>query len=141
MPKHHEVFPTRFFTPADLNGKAVTLTIDRAQIETLKNKTGEETKLVLYFRGTKKALPLNRTNWDAVADITGEDNSDKWPGHRIQAYPTTTPFGADVVPCIRIRAPEQGELKRLPAAKPAKAKSAAAPTPPLADEIDDSITF
>jgi hypothetical protein len=137
MAKRNEVFRTRFLTAADLNGKPITLTIERAPIETLKNKNGEDTKTVLYFRGTKKALPLNRINWDAVAEITGEDDSDNWPGYRIEVYPTTTQFGADVVDCLRIRAPAQGELKPARAVKSSKAK----PPPAVPDEMDDQIPF
>ena len=132
MAKRNEVFPSRYLQAADLNGKPINLTIEKAPLETLKNKSGEDTKTVLYFRGTKKSLPLNRTNWDKVADITGEDDSNDWPGHQIQLYPTNTSFGADVVDCIRIREPEQGELKPAKA-KPAKAK------PSLAEEMDDEI--
>jgi hypothetical protein len=133
MAKRHEVFPSPFLSAADLNGKPVTLTIESAPLEKLKGTGGsEETKTVLYFKGTKKSLPLNRTNWDKVADITGEDDSNDWPGRQIQLYPTTTPFRTDVVDCIRIREPEQGELKPAKA-KPAKAK------PSLAEEMDDEI--
>ena len=137
MVKRNEVFPSRYLQAADLNGKPINVTIEKAPLETLKNKGGEDTKTVLYFRGTKKSLPLNRTNWDKVADITGEDDSENWPGHRIQLYPTTTPFGAETVDCIRICEPEQGELKPAKArptkAKPTKAK------PSLAEEMDDEI--
>ena len=139
MAKRHEVFPSKYLQAADLGGKPINVVIEKALLETLKTKNGEETKTVLYFRGAKKGLPLNRTNWDSVAAITGQDDTVNWPGHGIQLYPTTTPFRADVVECIRIRAPEQGELK------PAKAKAAEAktaePKPPLADEIDDSIPW
>ena len=140
MAKRHEVFPTRFLTAADLNGKPITLTIQSAPQETLKNKNGEEVKTVLHFRGAKKTLPLNRTNWDAVADITGEDDSINWPGHKVEAYPTTTQFGADIVDCIRLRTPAQGELKAALAAKAAKAKPPE-PESPLDDEMDDEIPF
>jgi hypothetical protein len=136
MAKRHEVFPTRGLAAADLNGKPATLTIVRAPIETLKNKNGEDTKTVLYFRETQKVLPLNRTNWDSCADICGDD-SDDWPGHQIEIYPTTTPFGAEVVPCVRIRAPQQ---KELPAPEP-KPKKAASAKPPPAIEVDDEIPF
>ena len=140
MAKRHEVFPSRYLQAADLGGKPINVVIEKAPLERLKNKNGgEELKTVLYFRGAKKTMPLNRTNWDSVADITGEDDSENWPGHQIQLYPTTTPFGADVVECIRIRAPEQGELKPAKA-KAAKAKTAE-PKPSLADEMDDSIPF
>jgi hypothetical protein len=114
MAKRHDVFPSKYLQAADLRGQPVNVTIERAPLETLKNKNGEDIKTVLYFRGAKKALPLNRTNWDSCADLCGDD-SDDWPGHQIQLYPTTTSFGADTVDCIRIRAPEQGELKPIKA--------------------------
>ena len=146
MAKRHDVFPSKYLQAADLGGKPINVTIERAPLETLKNKNGEDVKTVLYFRGAKKALPLNRTNWDAVADVTGEDDSENWPGYQIQLYPTTTPFGADVVNCIRIHAPEQGELKpdkaKAAEPKPAKAKAGKAAEPEtLADEMDDEIPF
>jgi hypothetical protein len=134
MAKRDEVFPTRCLAAADLSGKPATFTIVRAPIETLKNKDREDTKTVLYFRETKKVLPLNRTNWDLCADICGAD-SDDWPGHQIELYPTTTPFGAGIVPCVRIRPPQQ---KELPVPEP---KKAAAAKPPLAMEMDDDIPF
>jgi hypothetical protein len=129
MAKRHEVFPSKYLQAADLGGKPINVTIEKAPLETLKNKNGED----------QKSLPLNRTNWDKIADITGEDDSENWPGHRIQLYPTTTSFGSDIVDCIRIRAPEQGELKPIKA-KPAKAKPAEE-KPPLTDEMDDEIPF
>ena len=136
MAKRHDVFPSKYLQAADLRGKPVNVTIERAPLETLKNKNGEDLKTVLYFRGAKKALPLNRTNWDSCADLCGDD-SDDWPGHQIQLYPTTTPFGTDTVDCIRIRAPEQGELKPIKATA-AKAK---ATEPKPSDEMDDEIPF
>ena len=136
MAKRDEVFPTRCLAAADLNGKPATCTIVRAPIETLKNKDREDTKTVLYFRETKKVLPLNRTNWDLCADICGAD-SDDWPGHQIEIYPTTTPFGADIVPCVRIRAPQQ---KELPVPEP-KPKNVAAAKPPSVVELDDEVPF
>jgi hypothetical protein len=137
MAKRHEVFPSKYLQAADLGGKPINVVIEKAVQETLKSKNGEVTKTVLYFKGATKSLPLNMTNWDSVAEITLEDDSKNFPGHQIQLYPTTTQFGAKVVECIRIRAPEQGELKP---AKAAKAKTAES-KPPLADEIDDSIPW
>jgi hypothetical protein len=142
MAKRNEVFPNLNLSAADLNGKPITLTIESAPQMTLrgKNGSGEEVKTVLYFHKTKKRLPLNRTNWDSVADITGEDDTVNWPGHRIEVYPTTTSLGAETVACVRIRAPAQGELKAAPAAKKAKAKTPE-PEMALAAEMDDEIPF
>ncbi|MGC2823659.1 MAG: hypothetical protein WA322_05410, partial [Pseudolabrys sp.] len=72
--KKADVFPSKYLKCDDLNGKPITVTIGRAPLETLKSPDGkEQEKIVLYFRGAKKALPLNMTNWDACAEICGED--------------------------------------------------------------------
>ena len=68
--------------------------------------------LVLSFKGAKKALPLNMTNWDSVAEITGEGDTARWPGHALELYPTTTTMQGKTVPCIRIRAHAQRELPK-----------------------------
>ena len=133
MPKRNEVFPSKYLKASDLNGKPAVPVIESAPLETLKSLEGkEQTKTVLYFKGAKKGLPLNQTNWDAVADATGEDDTDRWPGHRIELYPTTTTMQGKTVDCIRIRPPAQREL---PKANPP------APKPPVADDMDDGIPF
>jgi hypothetical protein len=132
MAKRDDVFPSRFLRAADLKGKPVTVKIEHAVLETLKGDK-EETKTVLYFADAKKCLPLNRTNWDAVADVTGEDDSDAWRGHQIELFPTTTEMKGKTVECIRIRPPAQAALK-------AKAKPPA-PKQPASNEMDDEIPF
>ena len=92
---------------------------------------GEQAKTVLSFRNTKKTLPLNITNWDAIADVTGEADTDQWPGYRIELFPTTTEMKGKTVDCIRIRAPAQRELP----------KPAPAPKSPPADDMDDDSPF
>ena len=134
MAKRDDVFPSKYLKAGDLNGKPFTATIVSAPIETLKTPDGkEDPKTVLYFRGAKKTLPLNRTNWDSVADICGGDTDD-WPGHKVELYPTTTEMKGKVVDCIRIRAPEQGELK-------AAATKKRSPTKAAGDDMDDAIPF
>ena len=78
-------------------------------------------------------------NWDAVADVTGEDDSENWAGHKIELYPTTTEMKGKMVDCIRIRLPEQPELPKT-RQKPLK-KSGAAEKPPLSEEMSDEIPF
>ena len=110
MAKRKDVFPSKYLSAEDLNGEPLTVTILDAPLETLRNDRGEETKTVLYFKETKKRFPLNKTNWDAVAVLCGGDTDD-WPGHKIELYPTTTPMAGEVVDCVRVRAPAQRELK------------------------------
>ena len=96
MAKRDDVFPSKYLKSADLNGDPLAVTIVSAPLETLKNPEGkEQTKTVLYFRGTKKLLPFNLTNWDAVADVTGESDSDGLGRlHNIELYPAKTRWGA-----------------------------------------------
>jgi hypothetical protein len=123
--KRDEIFQSKFMKAAELDGRPVTLTIKSAPYEVLKNPEGKEQgKTVLYFHRTKKALPLNMVNWDSVAEICGGD-TDTWPGHQIELYPTKTEMGGKLVDCIRIRRP-QGEL---PLAANAKPKPQPAPVP------------
>jgi hypothetical protein len=146
MVKRNVAFPKKHLCADDLNGEPVTLTIKCAQQEAMRNNGQEQTKTVLYFRDGYKPFPLNQTNWDSIADITGEDDSDNWKGHQAEAYPTTTQSpGGDIVPCVRFRAPPQGELKPQqsqpqPAAnpKPAVAKPAR-PQPKSGDDPDEPL--
>src|SRR5262245_36696128 len=93
-------------------------------LETLKSPEGKsQEKTVVSFRGLKKTLPLNLTNWNSIADICGDDTDD-WPGHQIELYPTTTEMGGKTVDCIRVRPPSQRPLpikqpKKRPEAPPA----------------------
>jgi hypothetical protein len=136
MPTRNDVFPSKYLKAADLNGKPITVVIATATLETLKSPEGkEQLKTILTFKGTKKALPLNMTNFDACAEITGEDDTDNWPGHSLELYPSTTELKGKTKDCIRIRPPAQRELptRRPVAAKPAQAT--------VAEEMDDEIPF
>jgi hypothetical protein len=133
MAKREDVFPSKYLRAGDLNGKSAVVTIVSAPIETLKGANGEERKTVLYFRGKKKVLPLNRTNWDSVAAICGED-TDTWPGEQIELFPTQTEMKGELVDCIRVRRPRQDEEAKAP-------KKSAKPLKPIADDMDDAIPF
>ena len=132
MARKDTIFPSKYLKAADLKGRPVVVTIESAPLETLKNGNSEEqAKTVLHFEGKAKTLPLNLTNWDSVADITGEDDTDNWPSHGIELYPAKTEMKGKTVDCIRVRAPAQQEL---PKPKPA-------PVPTPASEMDDDIPF
>jgi hypothetical protein len=137
MATRDEVFPSKYLKAADLNGKPVVVTIEGAPLETLKSPEGkEQVKTVLYFRGTKKAMPLNMTNWDAVADICGDD-SDDWPNRQVELYPAKTQMGGKTVDCIRVRMPAQ---RGQPAKKPEPVSEEFISENP-AEGFDDSLPF
>jgi hypothetical protein len=105
----------------DLQGKDVTLTIEKVTGGQLTGTGGKKTKKPLcYFRESQsgKPLALNSTNCKTIASLYGND-TDQWVGKRITIFPTTTQFGGDEVECIRVR-------PRLPPEKGAKG----APEPP-----------
>ncbi|WGD56064.1 hypothetical protein QA641_20505 [Bradyrhizobium sp. CB1650] len=128
--KRDEVFPSKYLKCSDLNGQAKVVTIERAPFEILRAPDGKEQgKTVLYFRGAKKAFPLNRINYDAVSEIVGDDETDNWPG-QIEIFPDKTLMAGKMVDCIRIRAPTQPSLR-----KPTATKS------PPPEGLDDDIPF
>jgi len=77
---------------------------------------GTETKLVLYFDGLKKGVVLNMANAEALADMTGTDDYEKWSDIPVQLYvdPDVT-YGGKRIGGIRIRKPE---LPSAPVPKP-----------------------
>ena len=89
----------------DLQGKDVTLTIDRVEAGNVTGTGGKKTrKPVVHFREgkEKKPLALAVTNCKAIAGLYGND-VEQWVGKRITLYPTTTTFAGEVVECIRVR--------------------------------------
>jgi hypothetical protein len=62
MATKNDVFPSKFLKASDLKGQPMVLTIAKAPLETLKYQGKEEQKTVLYFKETKKLLPLNVSN-------------------------------------------------------------------------------
>jgi hypothetical protein len=139
MATKDEAFPSKYLKAADLQGRAHVVEIEGAWEETLKSTEGkEQIKTILKFKGKKKILPLNLTNWDAVAEITGEGDSIAWPSHAVEIYPTKTQMGGKTVDCIRIRQPNGEAEEAAPCKAKAPAKSAGAT---LSSDLDDEIPF
>ena len=122
----------------DLQGKDVTLTIERVIGATLTGDKGKKSKKpVVFFKetktdpetGKKKGLALNATNGKSIAGLYGND-TDAWIGKRITLYPTTTEMGGETVECIRVR-------KQAPPSKSAsKQNGPTQPEPPAPEQSD-----
>ena len=99
-----QAFPSKYFCGDDVI-KPLVAEIQHSGIEPLKNKDGiTSDKLIIYFSGRKKALVCNRTNWDAIVEITGEDDTDLWVGHRVCLFASLERVAGKMVNCVRVRA-------------------------------------
>jgi hypothetical protein len=65
---------------------------------------GTETRLVLYFDGQKKGMVLNTANAEALAEIAGTEDYEKWSDIPIQLYvDPDVKYGGKKTGGIRIR--------------------------------------
>ncbi len=94
-----DVFPSKYVKVADLNGGEVEATVSSVEWE----KVGDEEKAVCYFKGKAKPLVLNKTNYESIEAIVGDEETDRWGGARVVLYPTTIRFNGVMTPCIRIK--------------------------------------
>ena len=119
--KVSDALDKNFVYAGDLDGRDVTLTIDRvADPGTVDRESGDKIdKPVVYFKETKRALVLGTTNSRRIQLAHGNEMS-RWPGKKVTLYPTTTDipkskaeqYGCAIlavkgkmasVPCIRVR--------------------------------------
>ena len=139
----NELFPSKYIAASNLQNKDVVVTIERVDLVEFDNDNGtKEMKSVVFFKGGAKGLVLNKTNATTIADITGQDDTDNWPGSKVCLFPTMVPWGAKTVEAIRIkRVPEPVSVmsvdrfgRRLPGA-------ATAANPQVDDDMADEIPF
>jgi hypothetical protein len=116
LPLSERICPTcrarpRNIKAADLGGKPLTVTIKSAAVEALNNPNGggQQDKLLLSFVNQSKKLVCNVTNFNSIADLHG-DETDNWPGKRIELYPTKASVGGKSFDAVRVRAPAQDAL-------------------------------
>jgi hypothetical protein len=65
-----------------------------------------KTKIVLYFNEAEKGLVLNQANGDALFDLTGQDDPEKWIGTRVEMYcDSSVTYAGKRVGGLRLREP------------------------------------
>ena len=82
-----------------------------------------------YFRNLKKPLILNRVNFDSLAEISGELDSENWGGARCELYPAVTEVGGKSTVRREFRKPSAAAKTATPAAKPKEPEPAPEPDP------------
>jgi len=123
--KSSDVFPSNFLKSADLNGKAVRVTIADCTMEDL----GDDKKPVLHFVGKSKGMVVNKTNWGVLEAATGQTDSDDWAGYSIVIYSAKVSYQGKMVDGLRV--------DDRPGAVKAPAKPARKPIPPIESPMDE----
>ena len=78
---------------------------------------------------------LNRTNWDRIALAAGTDDTDEWPGVKVQLYTEPVTFNGKTAPAVRVKAVKKRSTSQAQDPRP---------TPPDAEppmDMDDAIPF
>jgi hypothetical protein len=142
--KTSEAFPSNYLKAADLNGKAVKVTIESVSLENLGNERQPDYKPVMHFVGKEKALVLNRTNSNRIEEATGSDEMNDWTGWSITLYGCKVDFQGKRVDAIRVddrpgaaKAPGKGKPKRA-ASEQAEPEPDDAPDFEMPPDADDS---
>lgn len=132
MPSYKTAFPSKYIKADDLGATRPIGTIAQVTFEDVGTGAKQERKLVVSFKeDTLKSLVLNLINSDTISEITGTEDYERWPEHRVQLFASRTEFQGKRVPCIRLAPPP-------PDSRGSKAVSKAAPAP-RADDPDDPL--
>lgn len=114
------LFPSKYVSFDDLNGRRINATIDRVVIESMGNPP--ERKAVIYFQKGEKGMVLGKTNAMTIKSMHGKETDD-WEGKRITLYGLrgVQAFGkvynvvrvADVAPPAPVQAEEKAVAEAL----------------------------
>lgn len=100
--KMDAMFPSKYISAADLQGKQAKVTIQKVTMEQLEEATE---KPILYFKDRQKAMVLNRTNASTIAEAFGPDTDD-WLGRDIVLGTAKVSFQGRLVDAVRVSIPE-----------------------------------
>lgn len=91
----NQLFPRKWLYPEDLGGRAVTVTIQAATLEEVRNPATNKTekKLIISFHKATKRLIANKTQAFAIASAAGSPDTDDWPGKQITLSAAIAPNG------------------------------------------------
>ena len=94
-------------------GKDMILTIKSVGKEMITGTGGKQEEcIVCHWVENQKPMVLNITNCKTISKMLKTPYVEKWAGHKVQIYATTTKFGGDTVECLRIRKdpPEESSI-------------------------------
>ncbi len=117
-----DLYPGRFLKAGNFDGRKITLTIERCDLEELEGDDGKKTKAIVFFRETPRALVACKTNGLCIREMFGTVLAD-WQGKRVILFPSEW----NGEPCIRVWgspdiAREMDVEVKLPRRKPFRMK-------------------
>lgn len=113
--KGSEFFAGKGLKAEDIKGREPIVTIEKVTTQTF----DDGLKPIIHFVGKEKTLVCNKTNWNSIVDITGEQDSDNWAGHKIKLVVARVDYQGKRVDAIRID-PASG-TRPAPPPEPAEA--------------------
>jgi O-glycosyl hydrolase len=102
MPMLNQMFPSKYMNASDVEDGDITLTVKAVKQEMVGSGANASNKWVVQFRETDKRLIISKTHGAAIVKQLGDD-SDFWTGQSLTFTLSTTSFGSETVPCVRIR--------------------------------------
>lgn len=137
--KGSDIFPSKYISADDLQDRDVAVVISQAVME----KLGDDNKLVLYFRNKEKGMVCNKTNYDRISMLHG-DETDGWPGKPITLTTEFTQFNGRTMKGLRVKPSTQSVRAPAGRAQPMTQQHGAnvsnqSENP--AESMDDSIPF
>lgn len=128
--KISQVFPSKYLTASDLNGKPFTLTITKVTMEEMITHDNKKVqKPVVWFEKATKGFVLNVTNAKIIVALYGDETND-WRGKRITIYPTKVRAFGEMQDAIRVR-------EELPATPKPVAQAAQVEESSDLDDLED----
>jgi len=106
--KRDEVFVSKYFKAADVKAKPIVAVIEDIVIEEVGVGNDKKPKPVMILEGLDKRLVINSTNWDALAEVLG-DESDGWIGHKVRIHTVSTMYQGKRVDGIRVTVAREDE--------------------------------
>lgn len=141
---------SRFLTRAEVGRGALVTIKEIYQDNVAKEGAPEELRWCIAFDELEKPMVLNSTNGQIIAQITKNEDTDHWVGHKVVLYDDpSVSFGGKLVGGIRVRAPRNQPTTppastastHGPLGKPVNRTTAPAPTPPEPLPSDDDCPF
>jgi len=103
----NEIFPKRYASAEELQGKEVTLTIARVVPEKMRvgPKAPEVQKFVVYFREARKGVVMGKSLAYQLAEVLGSEETNDWPGKVVTLAPVQMDVAGRKVLTFQARRP------------------------------------